>query len=134
MQERRRHHRNAAMLKIKFRIVREGPKPEMSELVEGDIRNLSIEGLAMETSIVEVDGLHVSYNELPGPKNRIYLQWDLPGEKSIKAVGETIWYERVSGSKPLFAVGIRFVEISKESSQLLKDYLDVSAGTGPMSI
>jgi hypothetical protein len=106
----------------------------MSELVEAKVRNLSMDGVAMESPVIEADGLHVSYNEHPSNKNRIFLQWELPTGKSIKAVGETVWFERVGGGKPLYVVGIRFIEISQESLQLLKDFLQVTSGGRPVPI
>jgi len=107
---------------------------QISEPAEGVLRNLSLEGLAIETSSIMVDGLHISYNIHPSRKNRVYLQWALPSGRVIKAVGETIWYERTSASKPAFVVGLRIREIAPEDYNALKNFIRESQGDRPLSI
>ena len=105
---------------------------EVSEPVEGTLRDLNETGLALETPTIFVDGLHISYNSHPARKNRVYLQWDLPGGKSVKAVGETIWYERLSTAERRFVVGLRFVEITAEDRSSIKEFLGTTRKRLPM--
>jgi hypothetical protein len=121
--DRRIAPRTVSRFPVKFRIVREGNQMQVSEPVEGTLRDLSETGLAMETLTISVDGLHISYNDHPARKNRVYLQWEFQGGKSIKAVGETIWYERISTAGPRFVVGLRFVEMTPEDRTCLMEFL-----------
>ncbi len=119
---------------MRFHIVREGEGTKVSRLLEGMLRDVSAEGIAMETPCIETDGLHISYDSVPARKNRIYLQFELPSEKAVKAVAETIWYERMSSADNLFAVGLKFLEISKESRAALKEFLEVSSEVRPLPV
>jgi hypothetical protein len=121
--ERRVFSRKLAKLPVKFRIVREGNETRMSEPVEGTLRDVSETGVALETTSIVVDGLHISYDHVPANKNRVYLQWSFPGGKSIKAVGETVWYERIAAGESLFVVGLRFMEITAQDLSALKEFL-----------
>lgn len=127
--EKRTNPRVITTVPVQFRIVREGKSSQISESVIATMRDLSIEGLAMDTSRIEVNGIHVSYDEHPSLKNRLYLHWKLPRGKSIKAVGETVWYERRPTEKPSFVVGLRFVEISREDRKALAQFLEDSGET-----
>lgn len=131
-EDRRRGVRLAARARVRFRIVREGPEMKVSEPLDGKIRDLALHGISMETNQIVADGLHISYNHHPAQRNRIYLQVQLPELGTIKAVGETVWYERVTPGEPRFVVGLRFVEISKEDKALLGRYL--SGGKGGISV
>jgi hypothetical protein len=126
MRERRSQDRTQTKMPVRFRIVGEGKEMRISESVTGTLQNLSMAGLAMNTSRIEVDGLHISYDVHPASKNRVYLQWNLPGGRSMKAVGETVWYERTTTEKGLFAVGLRFVDISREDKKALAHFLKAS--------
>ena len=134
MKERRSKHRMPAKVPVRFRIVREGTDTRVSETVMATMRDLSMAGLAMETSCIEADGLHVSYNEHPALKNRLYLQWKLPKGRSLKAVGETVWYERAVTAESSFVVGLRFLDISREDRKALSDFLASSEGERPLSL
>lgn len=132
--ERRRLARCHLGVPVRFHIVREGEGTKVSRLLEGMLRDVSAEGIAMETPCIETDGLHISYDSVPARKNRIYLQFELPSEKAVKAVAETIWYERMSSADNLFAVGLKFLEISKESRAALKEFLEVSSKVRPLPV
>ncbi len=123
MEERRSSRRVAARISVRFRVVRERSGLEVSQPVLGHLRDISRQGMAMETAEILVDGLHISYDDHPSQRNKLYLQMELPGIGSLKAVGETIWYERIPGSQPLFAVGVRFVEMTPEDSEKLLRFL-----------
>lgn len=123
MSERRRTSRQPVRVPVRFRIVKEGIETQISEVAEAMLRDLSLEGLAIETSRLMVDGLHISYNEHPSQKNRIFLKWELPSGRPVRAVGQTVWFERVSTSETLFVVGLRFEEISEEDRRALQAFL-----------
>lgn len=120
---RRREARFAAKARVRFRIVRAGPDMKVSEPLEGKMRDLGLHGISLETSQIMADGLHISYDRHPAQRNRIYLQVQLPRLGAIRAVGETVWYERIRPGESDFVVGLRFVEISKEDKALLSRYL-----------
>lgn len=134
MQDRRRLPRTAAKIPVRFRILKEGVEVQISEPADGIIRDINLEGLALETPSVEIDGLHISYDEDPARKNRVFLQWELPSGKLIKAVGETAWYERTSIEGSSFLAGLKFREISEEDREALKEFLEISSGSGPIQV
>jgi hypothetical protein len=119
---------------VRFFVVSDGKETLVSEHVEAKIRDLTLEGLALETPQIKVSGLHISYNDHPLNKNRLYLQWELPTGKLIKAVGQTIWYERASAAKPIFVIGLRFVNMSQDDKLVLKDFLSTSTDTHPLEV
>jgi hypothetical protein len=122
-QERRREARSALKARVRFRIVRQGPDMKVSEPLEGKVRDLALHGISMETNQIVADGLHISYDRHPAERNRIFLQVQVPEVGTIKAVGETVWYERITPGESRFVVGLRFVEVSKEDRALLSRYL-----------
>ena len=122
--DRRIVNRKPAKLPVRFRVVRESTGMRVSDLVDGVIRDISKDGIAVETPEIVVDGLHISYDEHPATKNRVYLQFELPSKRSIKAVGETVWYERVSSAEPWFVVGVRFVEITAQDRAAIDEFLE----------
>jgi hypothetical protein len=132
--ERRAFDRKTARFPVRFRIVREGSQMRISEPTEGTARDLAPDGISVETQHIVFDGLHISYDEHPATKNRVYLQFDLPTRQTIKAVGETVWYERISTAEPWFVVGLRFVEITGEDRKALTDYLQVTALGPPLTL
>lgn len=87
------------------------------------MRDLGLHGISMETNQIVADGLHISYDRHPAQRNRIYLQVQLPELGTIRAVGETVWYERVTPGESRFVLGLRFVDISTEDKALLSQYL-----------
>jgi len=119
---------------VQFHIVREGEGTRVSRLLEGRLRDVSPDGIALETTTIVADGLHISYDSVPAKRNRVYLQFGLPSGTAVKAVAETVWYERISSAENLFAVGLKFVEISKESRAALKAFLDSSNKERPLPV
>jgi hypothetical protein len=132
MRHPRDQKRTSTRTRVSYRIAKNGKSAYISEPADGEMRELSIEGLAMDTSHIKVDGLHISYNDHPGLKNRLHLRWQLPHGRLIKAIGETVWYERLSATKPVFVVGLRFLSLSKEDMQALRVFLE-SAGRGRLA-
>jgi hypothetical protein len=119
---------------VRFRIMRKGSETLVSEEVEGRVRDFTLEGMALETPTIMASGIHISYNDHPIHKNRIYLQWQLPTGRSVKAVGETIWYERMSTAEPLFVVGMRFIGLEAEARLALSEFLTAAAGSAPLAM
>jgi hypothetical protein len=124
MEDRRRTNRHLANLPVKFRVVQQTGETRVSEIADGSIRDVSTDGLSIETEVIEVDGLHVSYNHHPAQRNLLYLQWGLPSGRTVKAVAETVWYERISASGSKFVLGLRFCEISQEDREALRDFVE----------
>lgn len=120
---RRREVRSAVRARVRFRIVRQQPDMKVSEPSEGKVRDIGLHGMSMETNQIVVGGLHISYDRHPAERNRIYLQVLVPEVGTIRAVGETVWYERISPGESRFVVGLRFLEVSKEDRDLLSRYL-----------
>ena len=128
MLERRRLQRQPVELRARFRIVQEGARTQYSEPVEAKITNLTMDGAALETPCVEADGLHISYNEDPARRNEVYLQCELPTGESLRAVGQTIWYERVTpGAPSSYLVALKFRQIPESNRKALRDYLESAA-------
>lgn len=113
----------AVRARVRFRIVRPQPDMKVSEPLDGKVRDLGLQGMSMETNQIVADGLHISYDRHPAERNKIYLQIQVPDVGTIRAVGETVWYERITPGESRFVVGLRFVEVSKEDRELLTRYL-----------
>lgn len=118
--------------RVRFRIVREGPDTKVSEPLEGKMRDLGLQGICLETNQIVADGLHISYDQHPAQRNRVYLQMQLPEVGTVRAVGETVWYERVSPAESRYVVGLRFVEISQADRAALSRYLSGRKSTVPI--
>jgi c-di-GMP-binding flagellar brake protein YcgR len=131
---RRVSERRTAKIPVRFRVVQEGSDMRVSEPVDGLLRDISRQGVALETPCIVVDGLHISYNQHPTQRNRVYLQWELPSKQAMKAVGETVWYERISTAEARFVVGLRFVEISAEDRRALEEFLERTVLDRPVSL
>ena len=133
VEDRRFGARVPVATRVRFRIVRHGPEMKMPEPLEGRLRDIGPHGVALEIHQIVADGLHISYDKHPAQRNRVYLQMDLPGVGAIRAVGETVWYERVSPAESRFVVGLRLVEISQEDRAALSRFLRAEQGNATTS-
>ncbi|MGQ9655244.1 MAG: hypothetical protein ACUVXD_14375, partial [Thermodesulfobacteriota bacterium] len=119
---------------VRFHIVREGEGTKGFPSIGWDASRRERRWHRHGDPCIETDGLHISYDSVRARKNRVYLRFQLPSGKAVKAVAETIWYERVSSADNLFAVGLKFLEISKESRAALKEWLDASSEVRPLPV
>jgi hypothetical protein len=97
-----------------------GPKP-----IRVKSRNISEQGMCIETRQIEIDGVHMLSGSPGAQKNRLDLAIELYGiEKTIKVIGEVCWYDLSPESeKFMFQVGIVFLDISQEDKALLKNFI-----------
>jgi hypothetical protein len=91
-------------------------------------RNISKEGICLETKSIEVDGV----NLLSGPpfarRNRLHLRIELiPEESPLMATGEVRWYD-IERDIPEFVcrLGVAFIEIKKNEKDQLAAFLKKS--------
>jgi len=88
-------------------------------------RNISEEGICIETRQVEIDGVHMLSGSPGAQKNRLDLELELYGtEKTLKIIGEVCWYDLAPESENfMFQVGIVFLNFDAEKKSLLKSFL-----------
>jgi hypothetical protein len=96
---------------VRFSIIRTDDTCQRSRYVEAKLLDLNEKSMTLETYRVEVDGFHIAYNNSPIWKNRIHLQWNTPSGQSAEAVGETLWYEKISSSESKYLVALSLVEV-----------------------
>ena len=123
--EKRRFLRLELPLTVTLTIISEdrvpgGPKPLMVKS-----RDISEQGICIESRQIEIDGVHMLSGSPGAQKNRLDLAiefYDI--EKTIKVVGEVCWYDLSPESeKFMFQVGIVFLDINAQDKDLLKNFL-----------
>ena len=127
MIERRYALRKSVELPVKLRILTEDDdigKMRLSSAAEAHIRDLGLRGLGLTTPNIIIDGIHIDHLEATQPKPKIYLQWFIPELGNMTAVAETVWCEQFRSSpERLFHIGLRFIDLSKEYTEMIKGFL-----------
>ena len=123
----RRKSRRVTLLTLRYRVISGWTKHKKSKPVLGIIQNISSDGLCLKTNTLEVDGLHLSFDDTPLVRNKLEIDLDLPNsEKTIHITGEVEWYEKERGrNKDFYLVGVSFVKIREEDRRILDDYIEM---------
>ena len=101
-----------AVLPIRYQIV-SGKDKVKSQWANALTRNMSVAGLCARVEDMDVDGLHMVFNENPLNRNTVNVEICLPKQKPINIIGEVRWFERLTGEgKYNYNVGIKFLKIS----------------------
>jgi hypothetical protein len=89
------------------------------------LENIGIEGLAFQTSSMEIDDIHLSFDSSFN-RNMLSMEIELPRPgRIIKAYGRVEWYERTLGrGEKEFTVGVNFTDMSEEDRLALQRFLE----------
>jgi hypothetical protein len=87
--QKRKFFRLEIPLQVKVTIITEDKVPGGQTSVIVKSRNISEEGICIETRQVEIDGVHMLSGSPGAQKNRLDLELELYGtEKTLKIIGE----------------------------------------------
>jgi len=123
--EKRRFLRLEAPLQVRLTIISEEQVPGGPRTIEVKSRNLSEQGICIETRQIEVDGVHMLSGSPGAQKNRLDMAIELYDiEKTIQVTGEVCWYDLLPESENfMFQVGIVFLDIKPQDKDQLKNFL-----------
>jgi hypothetical protein len=120
----RRKHKRLAIVTLRYHVVSGWEKGKASRVVLGVVDNISEDGLCLKTQSLEVDGIHLAYDDTPLVRNRLKIDLDLPGlSQSIQIEGDVEWYEKEPGSE-FYTVGISFSKINERDREMLREYIE----------
>jgi hypothetical protein len=115
--ERRTPHRKPAAVMAQFR-VRSGART--SRYVEAQTRDLSASGLALESPVIQIDGLHLYDSADMVTPTRLDVVLGLPSG-TMTVVGEAVRYDKLDDGT--YVVGVKIVEISPQDRTRYGDYV-----------
>jgi hypothetical protein len=95
-------------------------------------KNISLEGICLETRQVEIDGVHILTGSPGSLKNRLDMEIDLyPSEKTFKVKGEVCWYDLSKETEEfIFEVGIVFINMDAAAKETLKKFISSQKSRG----
>jgi len=94
------------------------------EAVAGRTRDVSGEGLCLETNTVMMGRIHVLAEAMDG-ENRLFLAIEIPdGESPLEALGTVIWYDLAPKDSDFhFRAGVLFTEVGEEAWKRWRNFL-----------
>ncbi len=115
----------------KFKIISGKNPKNTSSIINSIAKNISLNGLCLETSLVQSDGLHISHDSSMMTKNKLDIEIELPNKNDtgenldvIHVLGRVIWYDKKTNYQHFpFEVGIDILEISDEDFLKLKTFI-----------
>lgn len=121
----KRKSKRVAILTLRYKVVSGWDKNKASKVVLGIVENISMDGLCLKTNTLEIDGLHVSFDDTPLVRNKLRIELDLPNSRNtINIDGEVEWYEKEHGkNRDFYNVGVSFVKLKDEDRKTLKEYI-----------
>jgi hypothetical protein len=122
--ERRKLRRLKTPLAGEFGLTTDSWGETPSSSVLGQIRNVSREGLCLETNTVILDRIHV-LAEAMGTEKRLFLSIEIPeSETRIEALGRVVWYDLASEDSDFrFRAGVLFTHMEKDVKKRWHDFL-----------
>ncbi|MCX8043610.1 MAG: PilZ domain-containing protein [Desulfobacterota bacterium] len=88
-------------------------------------RNISQEGICLETQHIDADGLNLLTGPPGARDNRLQMEIELfPDEEPFRALGEVCWYD-IARDAPefMYQVGIEFISIHGGGKKQLERFL-----------
>jgi hypothetical protein len=123
--ERRRFFRVKGTVPVFFQL-RDSKGREISRLIQGETRDISRQGICLQSHLLIVDGLNV-FSKAMDPDMNLSLQIKLPMlNERISAIGRVIWHDEASrwfSSKP-FSAGVFFTEINDKDRKSWHSFID----------
>jgi len=113
-------------LDTRFVIISQGTDRDIfSRTMQAKTKSISISGVSLGTNTVQVEGLHICSSISGMAKNKLKLEIDLPSNyKTITPIGEVCWYDLTPESEEyLYNVGVSFIELTEEDSEVLKKFI-----------
>jgi len=112
-----------ATLPIRYQIIStDGEKK--SRPVNAVTYNLSAFGLCAQVEDIDVDGLHMVFNDSPMKRNTLQIEISIPAQQTFTIIGEVRWFERISGkSKYNYTVGIKFLKVSEKDIKTIVEFI-----------
>jgi hypothetical protein len=123
--ERRRFYRIKGAVRVFFRVT-ESSGRALSRLVEGVTRDISRQGICLQTHLLIVDGLN-AFETAMEPEMRLFLEIDLPTHpERVSATGKVIWHDVTSSwqSPRPFCAGIFFTEMEDRDQRVWHAFID----------
>jgi len=123
--ERRRTKRKYAPIPIRYNALSGKNLENISKPRTDYLDNIGIEGLVFQTSNMEIDGIHLSFDR-DFSRNMLYMVIDLPRPgRLVKIYGRVEWYERTLGrGEKEFTVGVSFADMSDDDRLALHRFLE----------
>ena len=121
---RRAARRISLSLPVRFSIVCEhsATQPRRSRSITAITTDLSQSGLALETSIIQIDNFHVTHSSDMTSKQFLEIELDLP-DRSITIEGQPLRYERRASGRGNYLVGVKIIGMSDEDRMIYEAYL-----------
>jgi hypothetical protein len=123
--EKRKFHRLEFPLEVTVEIVSAQEAPKGLPRLHIQSRNISKEGICLETKSIEVDGINLLSGLPFARENRLHLSIELiPEEPTLMATGEVRWYD-IARDIPEFIcrLGVAFIEIKDDGKDRLARFL-----------
>ncbi len=123
--EKRKFQRLEFPLEVTVEVVSSVEVPKGPPLLHVKSRNISKDGICLETKFLEVDGINLLSGRPGARENRLHLSIELiPDEPTFEAIGELCWYD-VAHDKAdfMYHIGIEFVDIKDNRREQLARFL-----------
>ena len=111
-------------LTVEFTLVSTQGRESQSGPVVGRTRDVSRDGLCLETNTVMIGRTHILGEAMEGDR-RLLMVITVPDEEnSLEALGEVIWYGLAPRDSDFrFRAGVLFTEIGEEGRKRWQDFL-----------
>ena len=109
---------------VQFKILDSRNPNVRSRVLQGEILDLSEEGLCIGTNTVQIDGMHIFHHPSKG-RSKLEVEVELsPDQSPLKTVGEVRWYRKMeNGSTSTYRVGVNWESLSKGDLEALRKFL-----------
>jgi hypothetical protein len=123
--EKRKFHRLEFPIEVTAEIVTAAEVPRGLPLLHLASRNISRAGICLETTSLEIEGVHLLSGAPYARENRLHMTIELiPEEPQFTAIGEVRWYDVARGTTEcLYQIGIEFLDIKGQGKDQLLRFL-----------
>ena len=122
--ERRRFSRLKGPLSVRFCLVFHQESEPRSGVIVGKTRDVSAEGLCLETNRVIIDRTHI-VSEAMGDGKSLSLSIEIPDEtEPLETLGKVVWYDLAPEDSDFrFRAGVLFTEMREDEGKRWKQFL-----------
>ncbi len=123
--EKRRFHRLEFPISVTAELVTADESPRGLPPLHIESRNISRNGICLETKSLEIEGVHLLSGAPCARDNRLHLTIRLiPEEPPFTAIGEVRWYDVARNATDCFyQIGIEFLDIKERGKDQLHRFL-----------
>ena len=109
---------------VQFKILDSRNPSVRSRVLQGEILDLSEEGLCIGTNTVQIDGMHIFHHPSTG-RSTLEVEIALfPDQSPFKTVGEVRWYRKTEGAgASTYRVGVNWESLAKGDLEVLRKFL-----------